>query len=129
MRHEPDLPSDSHLEDPVDLSALDPMRDPDRWQQRVGETLRLVDLAMAEAPLRDDPLSHIARWRRPLVSAAIAASLLLGVIELALERREGRAQRVQRLVAVSAHWVPGQPPTGADFVRALASPSQGGRTP
>ena len=125
MRDEPELPSDSHLEDPVDLSVLDPMRDPDRWQQRVGETLRRVVRAMVEAPLRDDALSHIARWRRPLMTAAIAASLLLGIIELALERREGMAERVERLVAVSAHWVPGQPPTGADFVRALSTPSDG----
>lgn len=103
----------------LDLSALDPMRHPDHWHAFVGATLLRVDAALAgRAP---DPLSLIASWTRPLLAAAAAALVLLLPVELALEAREAHAEQVQRLVALSSRWAQGEtPPSGADFLRALA---------
>lgn len=115
MRHDFD-------EEPIDLSALGPEQDPARWQAITERTLQRVDQVLAEPG--ESPLTLIAGWRRPLLAAALAASVVLTVMELALERREWRTERIQRLVAVSARWPgTGRPPSGSDFVRALSSPA------
>lgn len=106
--------------DRIDLSALDPMRDPDHWRSVVTETLARVDAALDRRTR--DPLFTIATWRRPLLVAAAIAVLVLVPVELALETKEPQAEQVQRLVSLSAAWDEGEsPPSGADFLRALAS--------
>ena len=106
--------------DRLDLSPLDPMRDPARWRAVVDATLLRVDAALSRRAR--DPLSLIAAWRRPLLIAAAAALALLVPVELALETREARAEQVQRLVALSAEWSGAErAPSGADFLRALAA--------
>lgn len=111
-------------DEPLDLSALDPRRDPERWRAVVEGTRTRVDAVLETRAGGDDPLDVLASWRRPLLVAAAAAILALIPAEIALERREAEMERVQRLVAIS-HWAsPAQRPTGADFLRAL-----GGWTP
>lgn len=103
----------------LDLSVLDPMRDPDHWYTFVGATRMRVDAVLARRA--QDPLSLIASWRRPLLIAAAVAAVLLVPLEFALDAREARAERVQRLVALSTGLDRTQPPpSGADFLRALA---------
>jgi hypothetical protein len=123
MRDEPMNRGDDRPDEaPFDLSPLDPMRDEPRWRAVVDRTLARVDAVVAERARREDPLDLIASWRRPLLVAAAAAIALLVPAELALERREARARRVERLVAVSSRVAQGAAPTGADFRRALSGP-------
>jgi hypothetical protein len=117
-------------DDPIDLSALDPMDDEPRWRAFVDVTLRRVDAVLAERAGREDPLDLIASWRRPLLAVAAAAIAVLVPTEIALERREARVQRVERLVAVSSRVADGGRPTAADFLRALGDARAAeGKTP
>ena len=105
--------------DPLDLSALGTDRDPARWRAVVEATMTRVDAVLARHP--QDPLTLIAGWTRPLLIATAVALALLVPFELALELREARAEQVQRLVMLSTGWDGAEPPpTGADFLRALA---------
>lgn len=105
-------------ERPLNLSALDPARDPGRWRMVFDATLARVDDVLLHR--RQDPLAFIAGWRRPLLAAAAAALLLLVPVEIALERRETRAETVRGLVAVSTAWArEGRAPTGEELMRAM----------
>jgi hypothetical protein len=104
----------------LDLSALDPARDPGRWRGVFDATLARVDDALLQR--RQDPLALIAGWRRPLLAAAAAAVVLLVPVEVALERRETRVETVRGLVAVSTVWAQeGRAPTGAELLRAMST--------
>ena len=105
--------------DPLDLSPLDPAADAARWQRVVDATLLRVG-AVLEARAQD-PLTLIASWRRPMLIAAAVALAILVPVELLLEVREARAEQVEALVTLSAELVRAEvPPSGADFLRALA---------
>jgi hypothetical protein len=109
--------------DELDLSPLDPLEDPDHWRDVVSATRQRVDAVLAGRA--DDPLAAIVEWRRPLLIAAAAAVALLVPVELYLETREPRAEQVERLVALSSSGaVEGDPPSGAEFLRALAAEEQ-----
>ncbi len=102
----------------LDLSALDPARDPARWRAAVDATLARVDAALLRR--RQDPLTLIAGWRRPLLAAAAAAVLVLVPVEVALERRESRLETVRGLVSASTAWArDGREPSGAELLRAM----------
>lgn len=102
----------------LDLSALDPERDPGRWRAVFDGTLARVDGVLMHR--REDALTLIAGWRRPLLAAAAAAVLMLVPVEIALERRESRAETVRGLVAASTAWAQeGRAPTGAELLRAM----------
>jgi hypothetical protein len=103
---------------PLDLSALDPARDPARWRAVFDATLARVDDALLQR--RQDPLALIAGWRRPLLAAAAAAILFLVPVEVALERRETRIEAIRGLVSTSTAWAAeGRTPTGAELMRAI----------
>lgn len=109
--------------DPMDLSALHPMRDPAHWRAVVDATLVRVDAVLSAPP--QDPLTLIASWTRSLVIAGAVVIALLVPVEIALETREARAEQVQRLVTLSADWGYGEPPpSGSDFLRALTEGGQ-----
>ena len=106
--------------DRLDLSALDPMRDPEQWERMMAATLVRVDAVLTRR--MEDPITAIAAWRRPLLLAAAAMLALLIPVELALEARESRAEQVERLVSLSTDWDhSGGPPSGAEFLRALTT--------
>ena len=101
-------------QDPVDLSPLEP----ERWDAVVEDTLRRVDAVLAARP--QDPLTLIASWSRALTIGAAVVVALLAPVELALERREARAEQVDSLVRLTTRATLGaQPPTGAELSRAL----------
>lgn len=105
----------------LDLSSLDPLREPAHWYGFVAATLLRADAPLARRA--QDPLSLIASWTRPMLAAAATTLVLLVPVEVTLERREARAEQVDRLVALSSAWDGSAlPPSGADFVRALANP-------
>lgn len=103
----------------LDLTPLDPLDDPLRWEGFVAGTLQRVDAVLAEREGPESPMLVIASWRRRLLLAAAAALALLVPAEIVLELREARHERVERLVAVSTHWG-ATPPTRAEFLRALS---------
>jgi hypothetical protein len=103
----------------VNLSALDPARDPGRWRAVMETTMTRVDGVLLHRA-RPDPLVLIADWRRPLLAIAAAAVLLLVPVEVALERRESREQTLRGLVDVSTAWAQeGRAPTGAELLHAV----------
>lgn len=104
-------------ERPLDLSALDPARDPALWRAVLDGTLARVDATLLAR--RPDALTLIAGWRRPLLAAAAAAVLLLVPVEVALERRETRAETLRGLVAASEAWAQGRMHTGAELLHAM----------
>lgn len=102
----------------LDLAALDPARDPGRWRAVFDGTLARVDDVLLHR--RQDALTLIAGWRRPLLAAAAAAVLMLVPVEVMLERRETRVETVRGLVAASTAWAhEGRAPTGAELLRAM----------
>ena len=122
---EPPVPA----EPPVDLGALDPMRDELHWRSVINATMARVDVVLAARTRRDDPLDLIASWRRPLLAAAAAVVMVLVPVEVALERREARAEPIERLVEISSDWAGGRRPAGADFLRALGAARSAEATP
>ncbi|HEY0017123.1 MAG TPA: hypothetical protein VGC13_12420 [Longimicrobium sp.] len=103
----------------VNLSALDPARDPARWQGVMQATMARVDGVLLHRA-RPDPLALIAGWRRPLLAMAAATVLLLVPVEVALERREADRQALRGLVDVSTAWAQeGRAPTGAELLHAV----------
>ena len=107
----------------VDLSALDPMDDPARWQAVLDSAQRRVGAVLAERSEQARALIVIASWRRRLLLAAAVVIAVLVPAELALEAREEEQERVRRLVAVSVQWDDDQP-TGVEFLRALGERAQ-----
>lgn len=107
----------------MDLSALDPMDDPVRWQAVLDDVHRRVDAVIAERSEQARPLIVIASWRRRLMLAAAVVIAVLVPAELALEAREKKQEQVRRLVAVSVLWDDGRP-TGVEFLRALGEKAQ-----
>jgi hypothetical protein len=108
--------------DPIDLSPLDPMRDPARWDAVVARTMARVDAALAERERRQDPLAMIAAWRRPVLLAASVTLAMLIPVEVLLELRETRMEQVERLVAIStALDEVERAPSASDFLRALGT--------
>ncbi|WP_420126518.1 hypothetical protein [Longimicrobium sp.] len=103
----------------VNLSALDPARDPGRWRAVMEATMTRVDGVLLNRA-RPDPLALIAGWRRPLLAIAAATVLLLVPVEVALERRESHQETLRGLVDVSTVWAQeGRAPSGAELLRAI----------
>lgn len=108
----------------VNLSALDPARDPGRWRAVMETTMARVDGVLLQRA-RPDPLVLIADWRRPLLAMAAAAVLLLVPVEVALERRESREASLRGLVNASTAWAQsGRAPTGAELLRVVHGGAQ-----
>ena len=106
--------------EPVDLSPLDPMQEPDRWRAIVDATMLRVDEVFASQP--EDALALIASWRRRLIMAAAVAIALLLPVEFVLEKRESVAEQIQVLVRLSTRSALGEGlPSGAELSRALGS--------
>src|SRR5688572_30012070 len=105
-------------EDPVDLSPLDPMQDPDHWREVVARTNARVDLLLAQR--QRDPLTLIACWSRALTLAAAIAILALIPVELMLEKREAKDEQLELLSQLAVASVHGESaPTGAELSRVL----------
>lgn len=96
------------IEPRLDLSPLDPRRDPDRWERMVAGVLARASIPDAIViPLVRGPLATLAGWARPLLAAAAA------IVALSLVSLGGQAPAVA--VAASAD----EPAT---MVEALAVP-------
>jgi hypothetical protein len=114
--------------EPVDLSLLDPARDPGRWSQLLDATRARVDAALLQRAARLDPLAFVGAWARPLLAAAAVAGLLIGAAAAMLAERSTGSHPAwsdaRRLAALTEGSLGrGRAPTGAELVAAL----RGGR--
>jgi hypothetical protein len=107
---------------PVDLSPLDPARDPDRWALIVQQTRTRVDAVFLERERQTDVLTIVAGWARPVLATAAAALLLLGASVAARSRTPPpHASGARSLAALSAGYADGHVPTGAELAAALGA--------
>jgi hypothetical protein len=107
---------------PVDLSPLDPARDPAHWTALLEGTRARVDAVLAERERRD-VLAVVGGWARPILAAAAVLLALLGAA-LASDRMEPPriyASDVERLAALSAGLAEGHIATGAELSAALGA--------
>ena len=88
----------------------------------MAATMARVDEHLSREELRDDALTTIAGWSRPLLLAAAAALLFLVPVEIALEKRETRVEAARRLAEVSVGWaVAERAPSGTEILRVIAT--------
>jgi len=111
----------------MDLSALDPARDPEHWS-RLTETTRLRIEASLESR-RGTPkvLDILAAWHRPILAAAAVLALAFGLADAAISARGGAldgASGARRLAALSDNSLGrGLRPTGTELMIALKARS------
>jgi hypothetical protein len=113
--------------DRIDFSALDPARDPDRWDRLVAATRLRVEAALDRLVAAPDPLELMSGWLRPILAGAAVIATLLGAARLLVRDRgsalEG-ASESRRLAALSDESLGrGLRPTGSQLLVALRSRS------
>ena len=105
---------------PVDLSPLDPARDPGRWALIVQQTRTRIDAVFLERKRQTDVLTIVAGWARPVLAAAAVVLLLLAATFAAWSGTPApRASGARNLAALSAGYADGHVPTGAELAAAL----------
>lgn len=106
---------------PIDLSPLDPERDPGRWDLLVAATSLRVAAVLAERGREPDSLSVLSHWARPILAAAAVLVLLLGGAAAALGGRTAvgpsHARRLALLTESSV--IHSRAPTGAELMAAV----------
>jgi hypothetical protein len=106
----------------VDLSPLDPARDPEHWARIVEATRLRVEQVLSARADRIGVLAVLGSWARPILAAAAVALLALGAA-LASARSPAphvaRTSDVARLAALSAGMADGHRPTGAELAAAV----------
>lgn len=114
----------------LDLSALDPAREPERWNAVVDRVHARVDAVIAGRVVRNGPLAAIEAWARPLLAAAALATILLvplirGGDDASRQVDAPAGSRERMLAAYTVEWVDsGRSPTSAEL-----SATVEGRTP
>jgi hypothetical protein len=104
------------IDEPVDLTPLDPTADRPRFEAAVRSIAREAGARRAARVIPITPLSVLAGWRRPL---AAAAALVAAVSAASLATTQGQAAAsAQSSVAAAA----GVPSTLADAVEGGALP-------
>jgi hypothetical protein len=106
--------------EPVDLSPLDPERDPQRWSLLMAATRLRVAEAVLRRSREADPLALVTEWARPILATAAMILLLLGaatVFGVPGMREMSQARRLSYLTQSSV--LRGQTPTGAELMAAL----------
>jgi hypothetical protein len=111
--------------DGMDLTALDPGRDPERWARRVDATRLLVDAVLAGRLAPSGSLDMVGAWFRPILAAAAVLVALLGAAGVVLGGRStplDRASEARRLAVLSDNSLGrGERPTGAQLLVAIRS--------
>jgi hypothetical protein len=106
--------------EPIDLSPLDPERDPKHWALLVDVVRLRVEAAVAERAREPDALAVLSGWARPILAAA-AALLVLGTAAITLREPAVPATTEARRLAYLAESsvLHGRPPTGAQVMNAI----------
>jgi len=113
--------------EPIDLSPLDPERDPQRWARTMDAVRLRVEAALLQRSREHDPLAVLTLWARPILAAAAVAVVLLGSAVITLGGRAAPAASEARRLAYLAESsvVHGRIPTGAQVMNAIVG--QGAR--
>jgi hypothetical protein len=105
---------------PIDLSPLDPGRDPRHWSLLVEATRVRVGAALLQRSRERDPLAVVGGWARPILAAAAVLVMLLGAAGTLLGGPAAPGSTAHRLALLAeASAVNGRAPTGAQLVAAL----------
>ena len=108
--------------EPVNLSPLDPARDPQHWSAVMEATRLRVEAVLSERTASLDALTVVGRWARPILAAAALALGLLGATLAAVRETAPSAlpaSDAQRLAALSVGFAEGHVPTGAELAAAV----------
>lgn len=110
---------------PVDLTPLDPARDPARWEAAVARVMARAAGELERRAAPPSPILLLAGWMRPTLAAALAVAVLsLGVLarsgpdEPALART-GVAEELGLPDPVEAWVAEARAPTREDLIVAL----------
>jgi hypothetical protein len=114
-------------EQPIDLTALDPTLDRERWERRISTIAALARPQLARRrAASESPSLVLLGWFRPALSAAAALALCAGAaLAMLLQGQAGTpepalAAEALRLPAPVALWLgEDQPPSVADLAFAV----------
>lgn len=101
-----------------DLSTLDLRRDPARFERMVQAVVAGVG---PPAPLPHPMALQLVRQGRLAMAFAALLALAAWIPSLARERPAARAEAADPVTLVSAWAASGQPPAGADLLRAVGA--------
>lgn len=73
----------------LDLSALDPMNDPERRERLIRSITRRALPELSRRAAENSPIALLASWARPMLAAA-AALVIVSTVILALTRERTR---------------------------------------
>ncbi len=110
--------------DGMDLTALDPGRDPQRWARRMDATRLLVNAVLAGRLAPSGSFDIVGGWFRPILAAAAVLAALVGAAGAGLGRNTAldRASEARRLAVLSDNSLGrGERPTGAQLLVAIRS--------
>lgn len=109
----------------VNLSPLDPGRDPERWGRRLEATRLLLEAVLARRIAPSGALDIVGAWFRPVLTTAAVLVAVLGAAGAVLGGRNAsldRATEARRLAVLSDNSLGrGQRPTGAQLLVAIRS--------
>ena len=102
----------------VDLSALGMSES--QWQSLYDGTMARIEGNPAFSERRNDPVTVVSGWQRPILAAAAILVAILIPVEFALEMRERNLERIQALAHVSSDVARGlRPPSAAELLKAI----------
>lgn len=111
--------------DSMDLSPLDPGRDPERWARRLESTRLLVEAILAGRISPSGALDIVSAWFRPILATAAVLAAVLGAAGVLIGSRNQaleRASEARRLAVLSDNSLGrGERPTGAQLLVAIRS--------
>jgi len=112
-------------DDRIDLSPLDPTRDPVRYARAVRGIMDAAMLPLAARRARVTPIGQVTRWWRPMLAMAAAFALAaIGVLTqvtpaTAAPQEAGVAEALGIPTAVASWMTTGETPSGAQVFAAF----------
>ena len=107
---------------PIDLSPLDPERDPERWDLVVEATRLRVSAVVSERAREPDAFLVLSGWARPVLAAAAAVLLLLGAAAALRATAPAEPSNARRLALLTeSSVIHGRAPTGTELLAAVAA--------
>jgi len=93
-------------DDKLDLSALDPARDSERWEQRIGQVVARAVVARAVVARRWSIGGQLRSWARPALGLAAAAAVFswLGLILRWQDQAPLSTSQNEEAVSVLSRW-------------------------